>query len=131
MMIFTESLFWEDPLWVNKNGSVYATDAKGKEFEINQELVNKYLSKYGNGGRRWKTLGNTLGGAVLGTAAGIPISLGATDMMHAAGASPGATQAVALPLQLGMTIGGATLGLRRGLNSSFNDIVKARRSGEI
>ena len=128
MMIFTESLFWEDPLYVNKNGGIYSTDSKGREFKIDPDLIDKYYAK--NGGR-FKAAGNALGGAVLGTAAGIPLSLAAGDMIRSSGADPSGVQAVALPIQLGMTIGGGIIGLRRGLNNGFNDIVRAKRAGEI
>ena len=128
MMIFNESLFWEDPLYVNKNGGIYATDSKGREFEINPDLVNKYYDKKGG---RFKAAGNAIGGALLGTAAGMPLSLAAGDMIRSSGADPSGVQAVALPIQLGMTFGGGVIGLRRGVNNTFNDIVRARRAGEI
>ncbi len=130
MMIFTESLFWEDPLWVNRDGRIYSTDSKGREFEIDQDLQNKYLSKFG-GYTRLKPAANALGGAILGTAAGIPLSLAAGDAIRSTGADPSAVQSVALPVQLGMTIGGGILGVRRGINNSYNDIVRAKRAGEI
>ena len=130
MMIFTESLFWDDPLYVKKDGGIYATDARGREFEITPELIEKYHEKRGG---RLNTAGNALGGAALGTVAGMPFSLAVSDSIYNPKdpTSGPRAQSVALPVQRAMTIGGGIIGAHRGNVNMYNDIVRARRAGVI
>ena len=130
MMIFTESLFWEEYNYIKKNESVYGTDNFGNEFEITPGMINAYHEKFGG---RWKPHVYSLSTGVASIFPAIMAKAGTRDLLRANEIDTHSLPAGLIPgfAGIGVMLGGMKLGDNLANHQIYNDIVDKKRRGQL